>query len=68
MCGGMGVCVCSMCVGVCALVCVGVCVCVCECVGIFNTFIFPCMLHCHGVILHALFTVLHVFSSCTLYI
>jgi len=32
------------------------------------TFIFPCMLHYHGVILHALFTVLHVVSFYTVYI
>jgi len=58
----MGVCMCGcVCVGVFMYGCVGVGVCmgvyvwVCVCVGFLYIY-FPCMLHYHGIILHALFT------------
>ena len=47
--------------GLCLLLCGG---CVCYCMVFFIKYInFPCMLHCHAAILHALFTNYMLFIS-----
>jgi len=66
-------CVCGVsgCVDVCVGCVCGLCGCGCVgsmCVGgFFNIQLFPCMLHYHGVILHALLAVLRI-SFYTIYI